>query len=83
MLEEGTIVKLGGLYEYVVVFSTMFDDSNYVFVTNVDFPDDSCFYKNNNDGKLELVEDMYTVLALTSLYKKKQDTEHQKTDVNE
>lgn len=81
MLEEGTIVKLGGLYEYVVVFSTMFDDSNYVFVTNVDFPDDSCFYKNNNDGRLELVKDMYIILALTSLYKKRLENESN-TSVN-
>lgn len=83
MLEEGTIVKLGDKYEYVVVYSTMYNDSNYVFVTNIDKPDDSVFYKNTNDGKLELVEDMYTVLALFSLYNKKVKEEQKNEDVNE
>ena len=75
MLEEGTVVKLGDLYEFIVVFSTMFNDSNYVFVTKTDEPELSFFYKNNNDGKLELVEDMYTILALFSLYKEKTKNE--------
>ena len=68
MIKQGSIIKLGNKYEYVVVFSTMYNDSNYIFVTNLDTPEDSCFYKNDNSGKLELVKDDITIKALLNLY---------------
>ncbi len=73
MLEEGTVIKLGNKYEYVVVFSTMYNESNYVFVTNIEMPEDSSFYKVGNNGKLEYIEDMNTVFALLDLYNKKEN----------
>lgn len=71
MLKEGSIIKLGGKYEYVVVFSTTYKNSNYIFVTNIDTPEDSCFYENDNSGRLHLVKDCNVIKALLELYENK------------
>ena len=36
MFAEGNIIKLGENTNYVVVFSTMYNNENYIFVTNED-----------------------------------------------
>lgn len=68
MLEQGSLIKLADKYEYVVVFSTMYEGSNYVFVTNTELPVDSCFFKNNGDGSLERVKDENIIKTLLNIY---------------
>ena len=68
MLEQGSLIKLANKYEYMVVFSTMYNESNYVFLTNTELPIDSCFFKNNGNGSLERVKDENIIKELLNIY---------------
>ena len=63
----------------------MYNNDNYIYVTNVDNFMDSNFYKNDNTGHLELVKDEETLLALLNIYKEKIELEISKdsSDNNE
>lgn len=71
MLKENSVLKLGEKYEYIVVFSTMYEGYNYVYLTNLDNHADSCFYKNTNDGHLEIVKDNILFNNLLKLFEER------------
>ena len=73
MIEQNSIIKLGGKYEYVVVFSTIYNDCNYIFITNIENNADSAFYKVGNDSNLEIVKDDETISKLLELYGKNEN----------
>lgn len=68
MIEQNSIIKLGGKYDYVVIFSTVYENENYVFLTNVDLPADSAFYKVSNDSHLEIVKDGEIIKKLLEIF---------------
>lgn len=75
VFKEGSVITLENNYNYAVIFSTMYNNDNYIYVTNVDNFMDSKFYKNDNTGHLELVKDEETFLALLNIYKEKIELE--------
>ena len=75
MFTEGNIIKLGENTNYVVVFSTMYNNENYIFVTNEDNFFDSKFYKNKNFKNLEIVENGEIIKELLNIYQKRIESE--------
>ena len=71
MIEEGNIITLGENHKYNVVFSTILNDENYIFLSNIDNIVDSCFYKVNGPNRLKLVKDNKIIDILLEKYKEK------------
>lgn len=70
MIEEGSILTLGENHRYLVAFSTMYDNKNYIFVTNVDNMLDTCFYEYTGGTNLSLVTNQKLLNKLLKEYKK-------------
>lgn len=70
MIEEGSILTLGKNHRYLVAFSTLLNNKNYIFVTNVDNMLDTCFYEYTGEDNLNLVTNEYLLKELLSIYKK-------------
>ena len=73
MIKEGSVITLGNNHKYNVIFSTVLNNDNYIFVSNIDNLIDSCFYKANNEKRLELVKDSKIIDALLRQYKDRMD----------
>lgn len=73
MLKEGSIITLGNNHKYNIIFSTILNNDNYIFVSNIDNIVDSCFYKANDEKHLELVKDNEIIEKLLQQYKEKMD----------
>ena len=74
MVKEGSIITLGNNHKYIVIFSTVFNNDNYIFVSNIDNIIDSCFYKANDEKHLELVKNNEIINVLLKQYKDRQNS---------
>ena len=70
MIEENTIITLGENHRYLVAFSTIYNNINYVFLTNIDNVLDTYFYEYKGNDNLSLVKDEKLIEELLNIYKK-------------
>lgn len=69
MIKVGSIITLNGKYNYNVLFETVLNGDRYILLSNVDNIVDTCFYKNNKDTDLKLVNDLETIELLSNKFK--------------
>ena len=67
MLMQGEIITLDNDKEYTVVFSTVYEDNNYIYAINNNEIEDVTFFKYEDDCLYE-VEDSEMNLKLMSLF---------------
>ena len=67
MLMQGEVINLDNDKEYTVVFSTNFENSNYVYAINNSDIEDVTFFKCEDDSVYE-VEDSDMNLKLMNLF---------------
>ena len=75
MIKENSIITLGKKYKYLVCYSVMINDINYILVSNVDNPLDTCFYEYLGGKNLNLIKDEKIINKLLEMYK------HDKIDI--
>ena len=71
MLKEGNVVTLKNKYKYDVLFSTIYNNDNYILLSNQNNFFDSSFYKYNNLKNLEFVKDINIIQILIKKFEKK------------
>jgi len=67
MLMQGEIITLDNDREYTVVFSTMYENNNYIYAINNNDIEDVTFFKCEDDSVYE-VEDSDMNLKLMNLF---------------
>lgn len=70
MIKENSIITLGKNHKYLVCYSTVIDDINYILVSNLDNPLDTCFYEYNGGKNLNLVKNQKIITKLLEMYEK-------------
>ena len=68
-MKENTILTLNGSYKYLVIYSTIYNNKNYIYITNVNNPLDTSFFEYTGDDRLKRVKDIKLVTELLKKYK--------------
>lgn len=69
MMKENTILTLNGSYKYLVAYSTIYNGKNYIYITNMNNPLDTCFFEYEGDDRLSRVKDVELFTNLLKKYK--------------
>ena len=70
MIKENSIITLGKNHKYLVCYSVMINNINYILVSNIDNPLDTCFYEYTGGKNLNLIKDEEVINKLLEMYKK-------------
>ncbi len=68
-MKENMILTLNGSYKYLVVYSTIYNNKNYIYITNIDNPLDTCFFEYTGADRLKRVKDVKLFTELLKKYK--------------
>ncbi len=68
-MKENTILTLNGSYKYLVIYSTIYNNKNYIYITNINNPLDTSFFEYTGDDRLKRVKDIKLFTKLLKKYK--------------
>ena len=68
-MKENTILTLNGSYKYLVIYSTIYNNKNYIYITNINNPLDTSFFEYTGDDRLKRVKDVKLFTELLKKYK--------------
>lgn len=68
-MKENTILTLNGSYKYLVIYSTIYNNKNYIYITNINNPLDTSFFEYTGDDTLKRVKDIKLFTELLKKYK--------------
>lgn len=68
-MKENTILTLNGSYKYLVIYSTIYNNKNYIYITNINNPLDTSFFEYTGDDTLKRVKDVKLFTELLKKYK--------------